>query len=129
MRFKQYLEYIKKQYHPLNKFAEKIQLHSIDYIEVVIQQLLTSMGKHRESIVYKEESGLTIEYQDKKIIINITPRCEYGNNFIYLDNSINELDSIQSRIHPDYFKKKNIQNYLREFEIQVKQELAKVINS
>jgi len=122
MKFSEYYKYFNDE----NKIVSIIHECAKSYIRNIMLEQTISIGKPK--LVIFNESDLLVHSDKKQLQVEIDS-YKFGTS-LYLEIVVN--DSIHEiSINPLYFKKENIKNYLRECEINIKNEFLEIrkINS
>lgn len=117
MKFSEYYKYFDNE----SEIIESIQKCAEKYIKRIMAEQTVSIGK--PSIVKFYENSLLVDSEKKKLQVYMNS-YKLGTS-LYLEIIVNDrLHSIS--ISPLYFKKENIQNYLRECEIDIKNQFLEI---
>jgi len=117
MKFSEYYKFFDNE----NEIAENIQKCAKKYIKKIMMEQTISIGK--PSIVTFDEEGLLVNSEKKQLQVEVSS-YKLG-TFLCLEIVVNDgLHRVS--ISPLYFKEDNIQNYLRECEIDIKNQFYKI---
>lgn len=117
MKFSEYYKYFENE----SEIIENIKVCAQKYIKKIMMEQTISIGK--PSVVRFDENNLLVHSDKKKLQIGISS-YKLGTSLyleIFVNNRLHRVS-----INPVYFKEENIQNYLRECEIDIKNNFYKI---
>ncbi len=106
MNFKEYCEYNKEK----DQELKNIKKHIINYISRFVNEQVISVGN--PDIVSLKDIDIKLDCCRQNKLIHVE---------ILLERNIHK-----SLINPKYFKPDNVKNYLREFEINIKEVISSI---
>ena len=117
MKFSEYYKYFDDENVIINNIRECAE----KYVKKIMMEQTVSIGK--PSVVKFDKNNLLVESEEKNLQVEINT-YKLGTS-LYLDIFVNDgLHRIS--ISPLYFKEENIKNYLRECEIDIKNNFYKI---
>lgn len=117
MKFSEYYKYFENE----SEIIENIKVCARKYIKKIMMEQTVSIGK--PSVVRFDESHLLVHSDKKRLQVEVSS-YKLGTSLyleIFVNNRLHRVS-----INPIYFKEENIKNYLRECEIDIKNNFYKI---